>query len=107
KGRLRVRSDQPPNLSWRGPADEIEVHTLTELPMVVDIFDDYGIVEAGIVFALGDEDEFVLTQWSSAEVDALKPVAADPMAGAQTKVSLSEILPLESFRLTEQDFVAY
>ena len=99
-GRLKVRHDSAPKLRWRGPPNEIEVHTLTELPMEVDVSDDYGLVEAGIVFQLGDEEEFVLTDWSAAEGD----MAAGDMTTGQR---LAAILPLESFGLTPMDFVAY
>ena len=102
-GRLRVRADEPPKINWRGPADEIQVHALTELPMEVSISDDFGLVEAGIVFELGDEDEFALTQWSADEERAEKGSADE----RTVELKLSELLPLESFGLTDRDFVAY
>ena len=97
-GRLRIRYDRPPSLSWRDPLDEMRVHTLAELPMRVQVSDDYGIRETGIAFQLGDE-EYVLTDWSIDEGDS------DP--AATTRVQLEKVLPLESFGLTERDYVAY
>lgn len=101
-GRLRIRRDQAPKIKWRGPKNEINVHTLTEVPMEVDVTDDFGLTECGVVFQLGDEEEFVLTDW-----------LANPAADQQStempsrRQRLAEILPLESFGLSQFDFVAY
>lgn len=97
-GRLRVLRDRRPILSWRDPADEIQVHTLAELPMRLQVSDDYGIAEAGIVFQLGGED-YVLTDWAA--------VDAEDQSTSTTRTRLEEILPLESFALSERDYVGY
>ncbi len=117
EGRLRVRFDQAPRINWRGPVDGIEVHTLTELPLEVSVSDDYGLVEAGIVFQLGDEDEFILTQWNAANAEIAdstsQPEGSSGTADLESALpselmkKLVETLPLESFGLTEQDYVAY
>lgn len=61
----------------------------------MQIADDYGISESAIVFQLGDDDEFVLKDWSA---------DSDGEIGNRTNLALEEILPLESFALTERDF---
>ncbi|MFK8112420.1 MAG: DUF4175 family protein [Rubripirellula sp.] len=105
KGRLRVRYDTAPSLTWRDPPDQIKVHTLAEIPMRVQVADDYGLTESGIVFQLGDDDEYVLADWtpvSEEEADG------DELASAvTTRVRLEEILPLESLALSERDYISY
>ncbi len=98
KGRLAVRRDAVPSLTWRDPPDEFRAHTLAELPMRVQVADDYGIDESGIVFQLGSDDEFVLTDWAAAESDDVR---------ITTRLTLEEILPLESFSLSERDYISY
>ncbi len=75
------------------------MHTLAELPMRVKISDDYGIEESGIVFQLGGDDEYVLTDWFADESDSESP--------PKTRVPLEEILPLESLALSERDYISY
>ena len=66
--------------------------------MRIQVADDYGITEAGIVFQLGDDEDFVLKEWFVEEgVDI----------ASTTRLKLEEVLPLESFSLTERDFVSY
>lgn len=98
EGRLRVLRDRAPVISWRDPPDEIRVHTLAELPLRTQVADDYGVTESGIVFQLGGE-EYELTNWTSEESDA--------GTTGTTRVRLEETLPLESFGLSERDFIAY
>jgi len=102
KGRMRVRYDEPPRIDWRDPEDEIKVHMLAELPMRAQVSDDYGLTEASIVFQLGDEEEFPLANWSAAEQGS-----GENSSELVTQVKLDELLPLESFALSERDFVAY
>ena len=102
-GRLGIRRDAPPSLRWREPSDEIKVHTLAEVPLGVQVSDDYGIIEAGIAFQLGGDDEYILTDWTP-ESDSDLSTA---MQGEKTRLLLNEMLPLESFELSERDFIAY
>jgi hypothetical protein len=102
KGRLRVRFDKAPKLSWMDPPDEIKVHTLAELPLRVQVSDDYGIEESGIVFQLGGDDEYVLTEWTNEEKEQ-----EEGKSRVTTRARLEQILPLESFGLTERDYVSY
>ncbi len=99
-GRLRVRRDAAPTVAWRDPPDEIRVHTLAELPMRLQVSDDYGISEAAIVFQLGGDDEYVLTDWIAER-------SADESDTTTTRARLEEILPLESFSLSERDYISY
>jgi hypothetical protein len=41
KYRIRIREDQPPQVSFESPMDGIEVHALAELPVRVRVSDDY------------------------------------------------------------------
>ncbi len=116
RGRLRVRNDEAPKISWQDPHDEVRVHTLAELPMHVRVSDDYGITRAALVFQLGSEDEYVLTEWlpgDQAGADQSGDMAIDSAAAtnvdmpATTRVNLEQVLPLESFGLSERDYIAY
>lgn len=103
-GKLRIRHDEQPRIDWQSPADEMVVNMLAEVPMSVLISDDYGLTHAGIVFELGDNEEFVLKEWTLAEADSKSEHSAN---GATTRLRLDEVLPLESFALSERDFVSY
>ncbi len=100
KGRLRVRRDAAPRIAWRDPDNEIRVNPLAELPMRTQIADDYGITSAGIVFLIGDNEEYVLTDWEASP----EPEAASALT---TRLRLEEVLPLESFVLSERDYISY
>ncbi|MCS7467693.1 hypothetical protein NZK35_13650 [Stieleria sp. ICT_E10.1] len=102
-GRLGIRRDAAPSISWREPNDEIRVHTLAEVPLGVQVSDDYGIIESGIAFQLGGDDEYVLTDWTT-ESDA---EASTTSPAERTRLLLAELLPLESFDLSERDYIAY
>ncbi|MCA9135454.1 MAG: hypothetical protein KDB00_01810 [Planctomycetales bacterium] len=102
-GRLGIRRDSAPSLQWREPSDEIKVHTLAEVPLGVQVSDDYGIIEAGIAFQLGGEDEYVLAEWKA---PSTKEFSSSINEG-KTRLLLQELLPLESFELSERDYIAY
>ena len=101
-GRLGIRRDTAPSIRWREPSDEIKVHTLAEVPLGVQIADDHGIVEAGIAFQLGGDDEYVLTDWM-----AQSEQTGTEETATKTRLLLAELLPLESLQLSERDFIAY
>ncbi|MCD0461087.1 coiled-coil domain-containing protein [Roseiconus lacunae] len=100
-GRLGIRRDAAPAIRWNEPSDEIRVHTLAEVPMSVQVSDDYGLVESGIAFQIGGDDEYVLTDWIAQEDEN------DSTLAVKTRIKLSELLPLETFQLTERDYIAY
>ena len=77
KYRIRVRQDQPPQVFFESPDEKIEVHTLAELPMRVRVRDDYGLLRAGILFQINNEQEIPLVDQDFAVVaTAAEEVAA-------------------------------
>ena len=103
-GRVRIRHDERPTIAWQSPHDEVRVHTLAEVPMDVRVSDDYGVSQAAIVFQLGGNDQYVLTEWLTGDESDSDQ---DPGSGTTTRLSLAEILPLESFGLSERDYISY
>ncbi len=108
KYRIRVREDQPPQVSFESPDDAIEVHTLAELPMRVRVRDDYGLSKAGVVFQVNNEQEVpLIAQDFEVVVAAAKEVAATGQVSPTTQAALEKVLPLEFFELTQKDSVMY
>ncbi len=105
-GKLRVRQDEPPRLDWQSPVDEFAVNMLAEVPLSVLVSDDYGLTSAGIVFQLGDS-EFVLKEWSLPREPGTTDTAQSDNGTVTTRIRLAEVLPLETFELSERDFVSY
>ena len=108
KYRIRVRQDQPPQVSFESPDDAIEVHTLAELPMRVRLRDDYGLSKAGVVFQINNEQEVpLIAQDFEAVVSAANEVATTGKVSPMTQAALEKVLPLEVFELTQKDSVMY
>ena len=108
KYRIRVRQDQPPQVSFESPDDAIEVHTLAELPMRVRVRDDYGLSKAGVIFQINNEQEVpLIAQNFETVVAAAKEVAATGKVSPTTQAALEKALPLEVFELTQKDSVMY
>ncbi len=105
QGKLRIRQDEAPRLDWQAPADELIVNMLAEVPMNVLISDDYGLTHAGIAFQLGETDEFILKEWTLGQSPS--EATTRESTAVVTRIRLDEILPLESFALSERDFVSY
>lgn len=106
--RIRVREDQPPEISFESPADAVEVHSLAELPMRVRVQDDYGLTQAGIIFQVNNEQEVPLVQEDFAVVAAAaKEVETTGKVSPTTRTALERLLPLEHFELTQKDSVMY
>ncbi len=108
KYRIRVRQDQPPQVSFESPDEKTEVHTLAELAMRIRVRDDYGLAKAGVVFQINNEQEVPLMAEDFATVAA----AADERASVgrispTTQAALEKVLPLEYFELTQKDSVMY
>jgi hypothetical protein len=108
KYRIRVRQDQPPQVSFESPDEKTEVHTLAELAMRIRVRDDYGLAKAGVVFQINNEQEVPLI----AEDFATVAVAAGELASVgrispTTQAALEKVLPLEHFELTQKDSVMY
>jgi hypothetical protein len=100
--RVRVREDQPPQLSFAEPNDALEVHALAEVLLQVRASDDYGLSRAGIVFQTDSAEEHVLL-----DEDFLPAAEGAGPAAPQTRALLERLLPLEHFALTQKDCVAY
>lgn len=108
KYRIRVRQDQPPQVSFESPDDAIEVHTLAELPMRVRLRDDYGLSKAGVTFQINNEKEVpLIAQDFEAVVAAANEVATTGKVSPMTQAALEKVLPLEVFELTQKDSVMY
>lgn len=108
KFRIRVREDQPPDVTFEEPNDAVEVHTLAELPMRVRVRDDFGLTKAGIVFQVNNEQEIPLVaQDFAVVVAAAEEAAATGKISPTTQAALEKILPLEHFELTQKDSVMY
>jgi hypothetical protein len=108
KYRIRVRQDQPPQVSFESPDEKTEVHTLAELAMRIRVRDDYGLAKAGVIFQINNEQEVPLI----AKDFAIVAGAADELASVgrispTTQTALEKVLPLEYFELTQKDSVMY
>jgi hypothetical protein len=108
KYRIRVRQDQPPQVSFESPDEKIEVHTLAELLMRIRVRDDYGLSKAGVVFQINNEQEVPLIAEDFATVAAAADeLAANGRVSPTTQAALEKVLPLEYFELTQKDSVMY
>ncbi len=108
KYRIRVREDQPPQVTIEEPTDAVEVHTLAELLMRVRVRDDYGLSKAGVVFQINNEQEIpLIAQDFETVVAAANEAAATGKVSPTTQAALEKVLPLEVFELTQKDSVMY
>lgn len=108
KYRIRVREDQPPQVSIESPDDAVEVHTLVELLMRIRLRDDYGLAKGGLVFQINNEQEVPLISQDFEQVIAAASEAATTgTLTPTTQASLEKVLPLELFELTQKDSVMY
>src|SRR4029434_4822106 len=110
--RIRIRKDQPPQITFDEPREALEVHTLAEVLMRIQVRDDFGLKNAGIVFQVNNEEEHTLLQRdfeallaAAAEADGAAPEGKK--TGPLTHAMLPSMLPLEHFDLKEQDSVTY
>jgi hypothetical protein len=108
KYRIRVREDQPPQVSFEEPRDAVEVHTLAELPMRIRVRDDYGLTKAGVIFQINNEQEIpLIAQDFDIVVAAANEAATEGKISPTTQAALEKVLPLEVFELTQKDSVMY
>ncbi len=108
KYRIRVREDQPPQVTFESPEDTVEVHTLAELLMRIRVRDDYGMSKAGVVFQINNEQEVpLIAQDFETVVAAADEVAQTGKVSPTTQAALEKVLPLEVFELTQKDSVMY
>ena len=109
KYRIRVREDQPPQVTIESPEDTVEVHTLAELLMRVRVRDDYGLSKAGVVFQINNEQEvpLIAQDFQTVVAAANEAAATDGKISPTTQAALEKVLPLEVFELTQKDSVMY
>ena len=108
KHRIRVREDQPPQVTIEEPNDAVEVHTLAELLMRVRVRDDYGLAKAGVIFQINNEQEVpLISQDFETVAGAAQEAAQTGTISPTTQAALEKILPLEFFELTQKDSVMY
>jgi hypothetical protein len=93
--RIRVQADDPPELRFESPSDQLEVHALAEVPLRLQVRDDYGLRRAGIVLQINDRE---------VELEALD-LTGDP--STPKLATLAKLLPLELFELTQRDAICY
>lgn len=105
--RIRIRKDQPPQVSFDEPREALEVHTLAEVPMKIRVRDDFGLTKAGIVFQINNEEENVLLLEDFVALAEAATAAAQGRSTPATQAVLERFLPLEHFELTQKDSVAY
>jgi hypothetical protein len=108
KYRIRIREDQPPQVTFDSPQDAIEVHTLAELPVRVQVKDDYGLAKAGVVFQINNEQEIpLIAEDFEAVAAAAREIETTGRMSPKTQTVLEQLLPLEHFLLTQKDSVMY
>src|SRR5258708_7194079 len=108
--RIRIRKDQPPQISFDEPREALEVHTLAEVLMRIRVRDDFGLTNAGIVFQVNNEEEHTLLKkdFEAALAEAAEAESANGAADGKTppptmQAIVDKLLPLEHFDLKEQD----
>ncbi len=106
--RIRVRKDQPPQISFDEPDDRSESHALAEVMMKARARDDYGLARSGIVFQVNNQEEYPLVAEDFEEaLKALETVEAEGGLTPKTQAILEKMLPLEHFKLSHTDSVMY
>jgi hypothetical protein len=95
KGRLRIREDSAPHITWKKGDESIEVHTLAEVPLQIAVSDDFAVASAQIIIQFADGGEQVLAELNPDQV-------AD-----MSRVDLESILQLERIGLTQRDYLGF
>jgi hypothetical protein len=108
KQRIRARKDEPPHVWFESPSEALEVHTLAEILMRIRASDDFGLLRAGVVFEVNNEEEYpLLNEDFAAVADAAAEVEKTGKLSPKTRATLEKVLPLEHFELTQQDSIMY
>jgi hypothetical protein len=107
--RIRIRKDQPPQISFDEPREALEVHTLAEVMMRIRVRDDFGLTNAGIVFQVNNEEEHTLLKkdFEAALAEAAEKAGDGKIPAPTMQAIVDKLLPLEHFDLKEQDSVTY
>ena len=101
---IRVRRDQSPRVWFEKPTEELEVHTLAEVLLLIRMSDDFGLSNAGIVFEINNESSHTLHYEDFAKAVEEANAVDSPL---KTNAILEKLLPLEFFELTQRDSVSY
>ena len=95
KGKLRIRGDSAPHISWKSGDESIEVHTLAEVPLKISVSDDFAVASAQIVLQFADGDERILAELDPKQVSD------------SARIDLEAVLPLETLGLTQRDYLGF
>ena len=95
KGKLRIREDAAPHISWKKGAESSEVHTLAEVPLQISVSDDFAVASAQIILQFADGDERILAE-----------LTPDQLSDS-SRVDFASILPLETLGLTQRDYLGF
>ena len=90
---VTVKKNLPPKLDFVFPKRDVEVSAIQELPVEAKIWDDIGVLKAGITFQYGD------TKKDIALIDTKRP------GGKQLPVKT--LFPLEKIGARPRDLVSY
>jgi hypothetical protein len=106
--RVRIRHDQPPEVSFQGPRSDTEVHTLAEVLLRARAADDFGLTRSGIVFQINNLEEHTLLEEDFSRIaEAAEKAQQAGRLTPQTRGVLEKVLPLEFFSLSQKDAVMY
>lgn len=103
--RIRVRKDQPPTVYFEEPSESLDVHSLAEILMRIRVRDDYGLIRAGIVFQVNNDEEHTL--FAEDYQQAADELASTGNMTPKTAAALERTLPLEHFKLIQKDAITY
>ncbi len=95
KGRLRIREDAAPHITWKKGNESIEVHTLAEVPLHIAVSDDFAVASAQIIIQFADGGEQVLAELDPEQVSDM------------SRIDLESILQLEKIGLTQRDYLGF
>jgi hypothetical protein len=102
--RVRVRKDQPPQITFEEPEEALEVHPIAELLMRVRAGDDLGLSKAGIAFQVDNGPEQTLFLKDFPTVTEGLP---NPELTLTTRAVLEKVLLLEDHDLSPTQAITY
>lgn len=103
--RIRVRKDQAPTVYFEEPSESLDVHSLAEILMRIRARDDFGLIRAGIVFQINNDEEHTL--FAEDYQQAADELNSTGRLSPRTSAALERTLPLEHFKLIQKDAITY
>ena len=103
--RIRVRKDQAPTVYFEEPSESLDVHSLAEILMRIRVRDDFGLIRAGIVFQINNDEEHTL--FAEDYQEAADELRSTGRLSPRTSAALERTLPLEHFKLIQKDAITY